>query len=883
VQSGSQSDRNAAYERLVESVAEMVLDRLKEVESGVVILVPRGCWRENIVKLLLELDECVFSGVFVYKGFKGKGKVKGVEQRVEEYEGLNDLVGKLRGRERERLAVVPESSCEAVELKRKLEQEAPGARVVLIYLPRLYEEAAKRLGWCFSGEVLELAKVEHGRLKEEFEVEEAAGLSPELLMERSEGGLEELRRGKDAVLALSLGKLGLIDYAREAADEAASAIAAEPIKAAVARSAAPFLLVAGGLLERIAPGLGLGAIASSTLIGVIGVSTAQLGNLLTRVVKRKWSKPEAKNKPVEVVVKLVEAGKVAREAAGYLDREELEAVVDQVALEWGLGVKEFKLTARNLAKLAESELATRMGLDELRMGVERVIGEIGSELERQASELERLNEEVEGLRIGVELFHLDKLEEGSHRLCFRVEGGRPKVLGGEGGAELVVAGRFGELAEEVLKKLEGGFLVLKGPKGVGKSTLALYCAWLALRREAVGAILYTSRLAGSLLDLMDLVRIAGGGKFLVLYDPSPLRAYYKPEYAGEGVLGAVESAEATLSVLLDLAEKEKRVIVLAVLPEDVYHRLSAELRSGLERFTLHIDLRDIQFLGEVVKAYSGCQGGFEKLVDLIEEYEGGYTLVAKYAGLTLRKKGCMVGDVQTALEEAKGKPKLFLAYYLWSVLLKGSEDFAKRVAVPLLLHAAFGPVPEGITYLTAATKERPWSFLKPSELEGERLTLQDIKEEELEPIAEWLSVWHEDLVEEMLKELCGFWDSFWGLRKREREPYVQQLPKLAGGARETGGKQGVLDQALDKVVQMSSIARAARGGEEPDPADALLEFAGRRLGAVLKAHLPECWRRLALMFGAALSDRPFKLLAEGARSSRARRCRSPCSRRNTTR
>jgi hypothetical protein len=294
--------------------------------------------------------------------------------------------------------------------------------------------------------------------------------------------------------------------------------------------------------------------------------------------------------------------------------------------------------------------------------------------------------------------------------------------------ELVTAGRFEVLAREVLERLGGsGFVVLAGPKGVGKSALAAYAVWLALRDGFADAAVRVSGMErGKILKLKRLAENVSRGRFIAVYDPSPLEAYYEPGAYAREVREAFERSsvgsflvEETLRELLALKGVE-RVNLLVVLPDDIYRSVierNPELRSELERYTLRVDLRDLRFLEEVVRAYSGCAGSFKELAGSIAKFEGGYTLVAKYAGLTLREKECSVKDVQTALREAKGKPKLFLAYYLWSVILRGSEDFARRVAVPLLLHAAFGSVPESATYLTAASREPPWRFLKPKEIE----------------------------------------------------------------------------------------------------------------------------------------------------------------------
>jgi hypothetical protein len=817
------------------------VERLEKLEEGIVVLAPCGCSRAELLKRLLRPGEQVFARAYVYREsperkLSFKEKVKEVGQCVEEYGSLEELVGKLKGREGELVAVVPESSYDAIVLKRKLERELPAARVELLYLPELYRGAAE----AFSEKVRELAKVVHEGLKKDFEVE-ASGFSSKLLSERSESELGELERAKEAVLKLSPDRLGLREYLVEAAGKMLIALAAAPFGVAVA-------LAVEQLFKALAS-LNLHEAVQKLLGKVGGVSAEPAEGFASRVLEG-WSRPEARNKVAEGLARLVAA---AREAAPHLDREELETVVDQVALEWGMDAPTFKVFVRNLAKMVSGELVTR---EELRKELEKLVGkELEERLKRLIEDrlreiekmLEELQDSVKGLKIGVGLFYAHELEKGLLYPNFKVEKGRPVIASreerGRVEAELVTAGPFEKQAEETLSRLEKGFVVLEGPKGIGKSTLATYTVWLALLEGRADAVLQVIELErGESLSLERLAESLKGRRILALYDPSPLPTYYEPGAFAREARKAVKAVEETLQELLKLAESGSRVLVLTVLPSDLYKEaLSPELKEKLEPFTMPVNLRDLQFLEEIIKEYSSCTGSFEELAEAIARFEGGYTLVAKYAGLTLRGKGCSVEDARKALEEAKGRPKLFLAHYLWSVILKGSEDFARRVAVPLLLHAAFGPVPEGVTYLTAASRERPWRFLRPEEIEEKRFTLQDLKDEELEPIAKWLSVRHEDLMEEMLRELCGFEGG------EARELYAQHLPKLAGYQRGTSSEQGVLEWALNKVVG------EARGAGTIKPEEALLLFASERLVAALEAYAPRCWRRLALVAGSALT------------------------------
>jgi hypothetical protein len=86
----------------------------------------------------------------------------------------------------------------------------------------------------------------------------------------------------------------------------------------------------------------------------------------------------ARYKVAEGLAKLIAT---AKEAASHLGREELEAVVNQVALEWGMNTPTFKVFVRNLAKLASEELATRRDLEEyLRRQIEERLARVYGEL-----------------------------------------------------------------------------------------------------------------------------------------------------------------------------------------------------------------------------------------------------------------------------------------------------------------------------------------------------------------------------------------------------------------------------------------------------------------------------------------------------------------------
>jgi hypothetical protein len=162
-----------------------------------------------------------------------------------------------------------------------------------------------------------------------------------------------------------------------------------------------------------------------------------------------------------------------------------------------------------------------------------------------------------------------------------------------------------------------------------------------------------------------------------------------------------------------------------------------------------------------------------------------------------------------------------------------------QAAVPLLLHAHFGPVPVGVTYIAKAAKNGVWRFLKPEELEG--AGLESLREGALEPIAKWLAQLHEDLVEEALEDLAGLH------REEDREPYKEAL----------SGLMEALDWARGDMLKEGGKILAELGVPEKDRGleASLRAFVNRRLAAVFKGgEGKRCWERAALIAGHALAE-----------------------------
>jgi hypothetical protein len=557
----------------------------------------------------------------------------------------------------------------------------------------------------------------------------------------------------------------------------------------------------------------------------------------------------------EVAERLIDAAAPGGGAAVSILTEVLTALLFSRG-GWG---ELIKLVAR-LGELDEAlrcilaaRLALALGLD--REAVEKALATLaGADVQKLAEEVKALKDEVERLWIkvksvkrGVDVLFLEDVELGGLYENFVVLNEKPYVDLQVGIFPLVAGGRFEEEARRVLEKLDsGGVAVLVGPKGIGKSTLAAYVVWKMLSSGEAEAAIRVEKSAKEL----TLKRTLGfvKRKTVVLYDPSPLEVYYKHEYMEE-----TERPEEVVKALKELADFLKKgggvVRLLVVLPTDLYEVVKdkmseafkdAELEEAFKNAVLEIKLNNVEFLHSVIKTYSSCEGDYSKLAEKIAQLDGGYTLVAKYAGLWLRDNGCKVENVERAVEEAKSQPKLFFAHYIWQVLLRGNGDLAMQVAVPLLLHAVFGPVPVGVTYITKAVYEGGvWRLSTLERLEG--ADLRSLKNDALEPIASWLAQPHEDLVKETLRNLAGLND------EKDRDPYKETLSDLIEA----------LDWARRKALNEGAETLAELGVPEKGrtSAMALLAFVVKRLAAVFKSDEGKrCWRRAAFIAGHALAE-----------------------------
>ncbi len=506
-----------------------------------------------------------------------------------------------------------------------------------------------------------------------------------------------------------------------------------------------------------------------------------------------------------------------------------------------------------LKDLAAAHIALELGVEkkEVRDALDSLSNK---ELEKLEERVEELYDKVEELWDEVIAQRLAKYGDVyTRRRAEELRVTYHKVVDAGVEYRLVTAGGFAEAAEEVKRLLvERGFVVVKGSRGIGKSTLAAYVAYDMLKKGDVDYVVKVKRPVD--VSEVDVFK-ALGRRALLFFDIYPREVYlekFDPRRPLKKLYGSVE----VLLSLAALAERSREAGAGLYVLAAVHNEALAEtyegkaVRDWLEGASFYVpQLNTPEFLAGVLKSYA-CPNeddcclnkvDIERLVSLISSHDA-YTLVAKYAGLWLRERGCNAGDVEKAVEEAKKEPKLFFAHYIWQVLLRGSGDLARRAAVPLLLHAYFGPVPVGVTYITKAVNDRGiWRFLKPEELEG--VGLESLREDELEHIAKWLTQWHEDLVEEALRDLAGL------NGEETRETYREALGDLIEA----------LNWARGEVLKEGGKILTELGVPEKDLelGATLLAFVVRRLTTVFKnGESRHCWEKAALIVGHALAGHP---------------------------
>ncbi|MEM3943559.1 MAG: hypothetical protein QXO02_05700 [Thermofilaceae archaeon] len=391
---------------------------------------------------------------------------------------------------------------------------------------------------------------------------------------------------------------------------------------------------------------------------------------------------------------------------------------------------------------------------------------------------------------------------------------------------LVKSGKFEEYAGKVEKDLrEGKVVIITGERGIGKSVLARYVLARFIREDDKLWVVTPKRIEPGQnppKTLRDRVNKLGI-KVILYYDPS------LPEvYDGRGIPGSIDESDVKAVIEAFKLISRGKASVLLVIPGDSYERVQKVLKecemdtSVVE--VVNLDLRQDDFLRDIIKAYSGCEVIPDELVEGVREYSS-YTLVAKLAGEWLREKCDKARvEVEAALRESKKNAKRFIARYIWEAIFQGKDELARREAILLLIRAHFGPIPRKF-------------FEKPFTVRDHEPISQNIFDviEHPRAFTTWLSTPKGDLIEEVLREIAlGKGDQL----GEEFKDFINAVREGRRIVRDISKSMGLSEEGC--LLFLSS------------------EYLFRMLQEELKRETVECLRRVIYILGSAISGHPFE-------------------------
>jgi len=688
-----------------------ITEEIKQLaENGIVFLIPPGSHRGELVKNLkgsgLEIlvyeqlynricnGSCDYMNIrLVNKDFLVEGK--DLVEYIKNGRKLKDAL--------ERKVIVPESTAEFLllidQIRKKFVEEITGegndreeaekkakeiidGHIKVFFLPKLYEEKYNDL----KKDVRQFVGVDYTSILKDL-IDRPKGISPKLV-EAAKENQEYVKKGVEAIRALYPEKLGLGDVLKDIKEFFPIALTKAALSASISVLIGPSLT---------------NAILSLANILMLKISKQTSETSITEFLKELASSPweiikkkKDRDRILDSIPKLINAAINAEE---HIKDEIFEAVVDEVACKWGLSVEEFKKFIDNFYKLTNGKLITE---DELKKEIE----ELKKEFDKSIKVLSVSPDST--------FFDVDSWQDVK-------ESGKGLMLK----ESLLTNAVYVDtpLEEELSSKLNetakngGGLIILKGKKGVGKSTAASVALWKILKQNKlivegkqgiyrpVIVKIYISTMTeeGFLDKLKDFINIARQNEFLPIFyiDPSKASAYeqgvYNPENFTNGFKDAINKILKNDIVL-------KNAIFLDVLSNDQYKLVVKDgldelVKEETKSFSL-VDADEIleekdkkvqlKLISDIIEDNSDCkqklsQDVVQKLADLISEnFDDNYILIAALVADRLKKSGCKVEEVESSIENAKHQVHKFILDYIWKGVLGGDEDFSRRHA-PLII------------------------------------------------------------------------------------------------------------------------------------------------------------------------------------------------------
>jgi hypothetical protein len=422
---------------------------------------------------------------------------------------------------------------------------------------------------------------------------------------------------------------------------------------------------------------------------------------------------------------------------------------------------------------------------------------------------------------------------------------RGSVIGGSAleTYRVVTTKGFNDLRDEVLKRLDDeGVVVLVGPRGIGKTTLATYTTWTLFKEGKLRFMTNVKSLPEEKgTEFTDFIGYYLDNKYddkygnlLVVYDPSTTKTYSRADKKTEVPKGISNTID---TLLKSIAEDEKvrgRVRLLIVLPTDIYQALPQDLKDRLGKYVLDLEergfLRDPEFLAAVVMEYArGCSIDYDEAKELADEILGrfseGYTLIARLTGTLIASRyECRVDDVKRIIEESRGDAHYFILRYI-NALFKVHKDPSiaeTLVEVFALRKPLINEVGPGAPILTPGIIG----------LIGEEKKAKTLYGAEGRELRSWLTYKQHDLIEDSIEKL---------LKCIANE--VEECKKL-----DTALEPWRLKTVRESLRKVSEEVKDVRSA-----IDYFTNNYGEKLIDALREDYSNCWRRAALIIGHALA------------------------------
>ena len=414
--------------------------------------------------------------------------------------------------------------------------------------------------------------------------------------------------------------------------------------------------------------------------------------------------------------------------------------------------------------------------------------------------------------------------------------------------KIVVTGSFTKLRDEVLRRLsDKGVVVLVGPRGIGKSTLAAYAIWTLFKENKLMFVVNVKNLEEKGDEFWDFIGLYitkywdSYGDLLLVYDPSTTKTYSKAERKVEVPPGVSNTLNILLSYIVRDEGVRGKARLIIVLPTDIYQALPSDQVNELSNYVINLEergiLRDPEFLAAVIREYAkGCSIDYDKMKESADEIsrladkiqskfeKEGYTLIARLAGtLIANKYRCRVDDAERIIEESRGNAHYFILQYVNSLFKVHEEpDMANALVEVFALRRPF------------VDKMRPGDpILTPGivELIGKNRGAETLYSAKGEELRRWLAHRQHDLIEEAIGKL---------------------LDCIGDG----GEGCKVLGDALKPWKTIEVIESLREVSEKVSDVCSTIEYFasnyGEKLTSALKVFSNECWRRAALIIGYAL-------------------------------